>query len=64
MNIKEFSQKLERFGLKVHTREERIIYQLIEAVQNSKVQDIATFFTVIDTQGRGFVTRRDFADMF
>lgn len=65
IDLKEFAYKLERFGLKVHTREEHIIYQLIEAVQRStSIKDIATFFTLIDSKGRGFITRDDFADLF
>ena len=65
VDAKEFAYKLERFGLKIHTREEHIIYQLIEAVQRStSIKDIATFFTLIDSKGRGFITRDDFADLF
>ena len=64
ISLREFTLKLERFGLKSHTKEEHIIYQLIEAVQRSKLRDLSEFFSVIDKSGRGYITREDFQEMF
>lgn len=44
VSLREFTLKLERFGLKAHTKEEHIIYQLIEAVQRSPLKDLSEFF--------------------
>lgn len=60
----EFGAKLERFGVKNQTRDEQIIYQLIEAVSRSNIKDTAEFFSVADKRGRGFITKEDFRDLF
>ena len=39
------------------------MYQLVDAVQRSG-QSISDFFQLVDTRGRGFITREDFADVF
>lgn len=62
--MREFTVKLERYGLKYHSKEEHIIYQLIEAVQRSPLKDLSEFFQVIDKTGRGYITREDFHEMF
>ena len=64
VSMAEFGAKLERFGLKLHTREEHIIYQLIEAVSRSQIKDTAEFFQIADKRGRGFITKEDFRDLF
>ena len=64
VSMSEFGTKLERFGLKNQTRDEQIIYQLIEAVSRSHIKDTAEFFSVADKRGRGFITKEDFRDLF
>lgn len=39
------------------------MYQLVEAVSRSG-QNISDFFSLIDSRGRGYITREDFADLF
>lgn len=64
IEYKEFARKLERYGVKNRSREEHLIYQMVEAVERSKVKSMADFFEVIDKQGRGFISREDFRDIF
>lgn len=64
INYKEFSRKLERYGVRNRSREETIIYQMIDAVQRSKVKSLNGLFELIDKSGRGFISRDDFSDIF
>lgn len=64
INYREFSRKLERYGVRNRSREETIIYQMIDAVQRSKVKSLNGLFELIDKSGRGFISRDDFSDIF
>jgi Ca2+-binding EF-hand superfamily protein len=64
INLTEFTIKMERFGLMAHSNDEHIMYQLIQAVERAGIKDLHTFFEVADKNGRGFITREDFADLF
>ena len=64
VEYKEFCRKLERYGVRNRTKEEIIIYQIIEAVNRSKVQSMGDLFELIDRDGRGIISREDFKDIF
>lgn len=64
ISIREFCRKLERYGVRNRSREEHIIYQMIEAVQRSNVKSMSNLFELIDKNGRGFISRDDFTDIF
>lgn len=64
IDYKEFVRKLERYGVRSRSREETIIYQMIDAVQRSKVKSLNGLFELIDKSGRGFISRDDFSDIF
>lgn len=64
IDVKEFSRKLEHYGVKTRSREEVIIYQMIEAVNRSKINKLSELFEIMDKHGTGYITREDFADVF
>jgi Ca2+-binding EF-hand superfamily protein len=65
IDLKEFSRKLERYGVRNVSKEETIIIQMIQAVQRSpNVRSLSKLFEIIDKQGRGYISRQDFADIF
>ena len=64
VEYKEFCRKLERYGVRNRTKEEIIIYQIIEAVNRSNIRSMGDLFAVIDRGGRGIISREDFKDIF
>ena len=61
----EFCRKLERHGVRSRTKEEIIIYQIIEAVERSPaVKSMSDLFAIIDKKGDGIISREDFRGMF
>lgn len=64
VEYKEFCRKLERYGVRNRTKEEIVIYQIIEAVNRTKVQSMGDLFELIDRDGRGIISREDFKDIF
>lgn len=57
IDYKEFSRKLEHYGVRNRSREEMIITQMIDAVSRSKVKNLSNLFELIDKTGRGFIDR-------
>ena len=64
VDYREFARKLERYGVRNRTKEEIIIYQIIEAVNRSNVKSMSNLFELIDKNGRGIISREDFRDIF
>ena len=64
VDYKEFCRKLERYGVRNRSKEEIIIYQIIEAVNRSNVKSMSNLFELIDKSGRGIISRDDFRDIF
>lgn len=64
VDYNEFCTKLERYGVRNRTKEEIIIYQIIEAVNRSNVKSMSNLFELIDKSGRGIISREDFRDIF
>lgn len=64
VEYKEFCRKLERYGVRNRTKEEIVIYQIIEAVNRSNVKSMSDLFELIDKSGRGIISREDFRDIF
>ena len=64
VDYKEFCTKLERFGVRKRTKEEAIIFQIVEAVNRSQVQDLSHLFQLIDKNERGFISKQDFRELF
>lgn len=63
VSFNEFFRKLSRYGVKNRSKEEVIIYAIIEAAQRSNVKNLSKLFEMIDKKGRGFISREDFIDI-
>ena len=64
IEYKEFVRKLERYGVRNRSKEEIIIYQMVEALQHSNLGGLADLFNIMDKSGTGYISREDFSDIF
>lgn len=64
VNYKEFVRKLSRHGVKSRTKEEQIIYLIVESLKKSGVKSLAEAFELFDKEGTGTLSRDDFKDVF
>ncbi len=64
IDYKEFARKLEHYGVRNRSKEEIIITSMVEAVQRSSVKSLSNLFEIIDTTGRGYIDRSEFAEIF
>ena len=64
ISYKEFVQKLSRHGIRSRSTEEQIIFLIVEGLKRSRIKNFAEAFALIDKEGRGFVSKDDFRDIF
>lgn len=64
IDYKEFCGKLERHGMKTRSKQEQVIYQIIEAVERSNIKSMNHLFEIIDRSRTGIISKQDFRDIF
>lgn len=63
IDYKEFSRKLEQYGVKNLGKEEFILYQLAKYMQRAGLS-MDRYFDMFDKHERGYISREDFRDIF
>lgn len=63
IDYREFIRKLEHYGVKNMGSDEVILYQLAKTIKRLNL-DMHSFFEMVDTHRRQYITRQDFKDLF
>ena len=50
--------------MKTRSKQEQVIYQIIEAVERSNIKSMNHLFEIIDRSRTGIITKQDFKDIF
>ena len=63
VDYREFVRKLQQYGVRNLGRDEFILYQLAKTMQKINMS-MADFFSMVDKQERGYISREDFIETF